>query len=54
MGSFKSVESATRFCRAHDKVRNFLRLRSCRYESVSMVQRRLLSTPCTRVLPAAS
>ena len=25
MGGFKSVESATRFCRVHDEVRNFLR-----------------------------
>ena len=50
MGGFKSVESAKRFCRVHDEVRNFLRPRSCRNEVVSLAQRRLLYTDRTRVL----
>jgi putative transposase len=50
MGSFKSVESAKRFCRVHDEVRNFLRPRSCRNEVISLAQRRLLYTARTRVL----
>jgi putative transposase len=50
MGGFKSVASATRFCRVHDEVRNFLRPRSRRNEVVSLVQRRLLYTARTRVL----
>jgi hypothetical protein len=50
MGGFKSVESAQRFCRVHDEVRNFLRPRSRRNEVVSLAQRRLLYTARTRVL----
>lgn len=50
MGGFKSVESAKRFCRVHDEVRNFLRPRSRRNEVVSLVQRRLPYTARTRVL----
>jgi transposase-like protein len=50
MGGFKSVESAKRFCRVHDEVRNFLRLRSYRNEAVSLAQRRILYTARTRVL----
>ena len=50
MGGFKSVASATRFCRAQDEVRNFLRPRSGRNEVVSLAQRRLLYTVRTRVL----
>jgi transposase-like protein len=50
MGSFKSVESATRFCRVHDEVRNFLRPRSYRKEVVSLAQRRLLYSARTCVL----
>jgi transposase-like protein len=50
MGGFKSVESATRFCRAHDEVRNFLRPRSRRNEVISLAQRRLLYTARTRIL----
>jgi putative transposase len=50
MGGFKSVTSATRFCRAHDEVRNFLRPRSYRHEEVSLAQRRLLYVARTRVL----
>ena len=50
MGGFKSVESATRFCRAHDEVRNFLRPRSYRNEVISLAQRRLLHTARTRIL----
>ncbi len=49
MGGFKNVESATRFCRAHDEVRNFLRPRSYRNEVRSLAQRRLLYTLRTRV-----
>src|SRR5918992_2938773 len=47
MGGFKSVESAKRFCRVHDEVRNFLRPRSHRNEVVSLAQRRLRHTACT-------
>jgi transposase-like protein len=50
MGGFKSVASASRFCRAHDKVRNFLRPHSRRNEVISLAQRRLLYTVRTRVL----
>jgi transposase-like protein len=50
MGGFKSVVSATRFCRVHDEVRNFLRPRSYRNEVVSLAQRRILHTARTRVL----
>jgi putative transposase len=50
MGGFKSVDSAKRFCRVHDEVRNFLRPRSCRHEVVSLAQRRLLHTARPRVL----
>jgi putative transposase len=50
MGSFKRVDSAKRFCRVYDEVRNFLRPRSCRNEVVSLAQRRLLHTARTRVL----
>jgi transposase-like protein len=50
MGGFKSVESANRFCRVHDAVRNFLRPRSYRHEVMSLAQRRLLYTARTRVL----
>jgi putative transposase len=50
MGDFKSVESAKRFCRVHDEVRNFLRPQSRRNEVVSLRQRRLLYPVRTRVL----
>jgi len=50
MGGFKSVESARRFCRVHDEVRNFLRPRSYRNEIISLAQRRILYTARTRVL----
>jgi transposase-like protein len=50
MGGFKSVESAKRFCRVHDEVRNFLRPRSRRNEVVSLGQRRLLATARMRAL----
>ena len=50
MGGCKSVESAKRFCRVHDEVRNFLRPRSRRNEVVSLARRRLLYTARTRVL----
>jgi putative transposase len=50
MGEFKSVESARRFCRVYDEVRNFLRPRSCRNEMVLLTHRRLLYTARTRVL----
>jgi putative transposase len=50
MGGFNSVESATRVCRTHDEVRNFLRPRSRRNEGVSLAQRRVLYTARTRVL----
>jgi len=50
MGGVKSVESAKRFCRVYDEVRNFLRPRSRRNEGVSLAQRRFLYTARTRVL----
>ena len=50
MGGFKRVESAKRFCRVHDEVRNFLRPRSFRNEVISLAQRRLLHTARTRIL----
>jgi len=50
MGGFKSVESAKRFCCAHDEVRNFLRPRSYRNEVISLAQRRLVHTARTRIL----
>jgi putative transposase len=50
MGGFKSVESASHFCRVYDEVQNFLRPRSYRNEVVSLAQRRLLYTARTRVL----
>jgi len=50
MGGFKSVESAKRFCRVHDEVRNFLRPRSYRNEILSLAQRRLRHLARTRVL----
>ena len=50
MEGFKSVESAQRFCRAHDEVRNFLRPCSRRNEVKSLAQRRLLYTARTRLL----
>jgi putative transposase len=50
MGGCKSIESARRFCRIHDEVRNFLRPRSRRNEVVSLSQRRLLYATRTRVL----
>src|SRR5262245_60371225 len=50
MGGFKRVESAKRFCRLHDEVRNFLRPRSYRNEVVSLAQRRWRSVARTRVL----
>src|SRR5215475_2208854 len=50
MGGFKSVESAQRFCRVHDEVRNFLRPRSYRNEVISLARRRILYTARTRVL----
>src|SRR3989475_4640588 len=50
MGGFKSIESAQRFCRVHDEVRNFLRPRSRRNEVVSLAHRRLLYTAHARAL----
>ena len=49
MGGFKRVESAQRFCRAHEEVRNFLRPRSHRNEVISLAPRRLLYTARTHV-----
>ena len=50
MGGFKSIESAKRFCRVHDEVRNFLRPRSYRNEVISLAQRRLLHAARARIL----
>jgi len=53
MGGVKSVESAQRFCRAHDEVRNFLRPRSYWDEVISLAHRRFLYTARTRILPTS-
>lgn len=53
MEGFKSIESARRFCRVHDEVRNFLRPQSRRNEVVSLPQRRLLYTVRMHVLLTA-
>jgi putative transposase len=53
MGGFKSVESAKRFCRVHDEVRNFLRPRAYRNEIIPLAQRRLLYIARTCVLLTA-
>ena len=50
MGGFKHIESAQRFCRVHDEVRNFLRPRARRHEVVSLAHRRLLYTAHARAL----
>jgi len=50
MGVFKSVESARRFCRVHDEVRNFLRPRSRRNERIPLAHRRLFYSARTCVL----
>ena len=50
MGGFKSVESAKRFCRVHDEVRNFLHPRTYRNEFISPSQRRRLFIARTRAL----
>ena len=42
MRSFKCPRSAARFCRAHDELRNFLRLRSRHHQHVPADRRRLL------------
>jgi len=50
MGGFKNIVSASRFCRAQDEVRNFLRPRARRNEVISLAQRRVLYTARTRIL----
>ena len=42
MRGFKCPRSAARFCRSHDELRNFLRLRSRRHQHVPADRRRLL------------
>ena len=42
MRGFKCPRSAARFCRAHDELRNFLRLRSRHHQHVPADCRRLL------------
>jgi transposase-like protein len=42
MRGFKCPRSAARFCRAHDELRNFLRLRSCPHQHVPADRRKLL------------
>ena len=42
MRGFKCPRSAARFCRGHDELRNFLRLRSQQNQPVSAARRRLL------------
>jgi transposase-like protein len=42
MRGFKCPRSAARFCRGHDELRNFLRLRSRRHQHVPADRRRLL------------
>jgi putative transposase len=53
MCGFTSLVSAERFCRVYDEVRNFLRPRSRRNESVSLAQQRLLYTCRMSALKAA-
>ena len=49
----RASSQRNRFFRLHDEVRNFLRPRSTRNESVSLAQRRILYTARTRVLLTA-
>jgi putative transposase len=42
MRGFKSFGSAERFCRSHDELRNFLRLRTRHNQSIPASRRRLL------------
>src|SRR4051794_31118076 len=42
MRGFKCPRSASRFCRAYDELRNFLRLRSRRHQHVPADRRRLI------------
>ena len=42
MLGFKRFTSAARFCRAHDELRNFLRPRTARNQSVSLARRRVM------------
>ena len=42
MRGFKSFASAERFCRSHDELRDFLRLRTRHNQSVPADRRRLL------------
>ena len=42
MRGFKSFGSAERFCRSHDELRNFLRLRTRQNQSIPASRRRLL------------
>ena len=44
MRGFKCPRSAARFCRGHDELRNFLRLRSRQNQHVSADRRRLLTS----------
>ena len=57
MRGFKCPQSAARFCRGHDELRNFLRLRSRRRQHVPADRRRLLllrrTTTVLRYLEAA-
>jgi transposase-like protein len=57
MRGFKSFRSAERFCRSHDELRNFLRLRTRHNQHVSANRRRLLhlrrATAALAILEAA-
>jgi transposase-like protein len=47
---FKTFASAARFCRVHDEVRNFFRVRSHRNEAVSLAWQQALHLGRLRVL----
>jgi len=50
MRGFKCSRSASRFCRAHDELRNFLRLRSRPHQHVPAARRRSLLLRRTRTV----
>ena len=57
MRGFKSLASAQRFCRSHDELRDFLRLRARHNQHVPASRRRLLhvrrATAALAILEAA-
>jgi transposase-like protein len=53
MHCFKGFDSASRFCDAYDGLRDYLRPRSCRYETLSLPEQRNLYLERTQSLLAA-